>query len=216
MIIGISGFSGSGKDTVADFLVKRHFCKISLADKLKAICMDVYGFSEEQLWGASELRNIPDKRYPRNNSDGRGEYLTPRLALQLLGSAWGRTCYPPTWVEYTARAAKTLLEGGYDYYRTKGLFPLQRSSDTEDIREQSLYTGVAVADCRFINEFEGLRAAGALVIRIKRKGIEEPPYDHPSETEQTQVPDEWFDAVIQNDSTLEVLEQRALELLEMG
>ena len=36
MIIGICGLIGSGKDTIADYLIKRHnFQKLSFADKLK-------------------------------------------------------------------------------------------------------------------------------------------------------------------------------------
>ena len=36
MIIGICGLIGSGKDTIADYLIRKHnFQKISFADKLK-------------------------------------------------------------------------------------------------------------------------------------------------------------------------------------
>jgi len=48
MIIGVAGNAGSGKDTVADHLVKHHgFVKVALADPLKRICREVFDFSEE-------------------------------------------------------------------------------------------------------------------------------------------------------------------------
>jgi hypothetical protein len=66
MIIVLVGQSKSGKDTVADFLcAERGMAKIAFADPLKRICRDTYGFTIEQLWGPSELRNVPDRRYVR-------------------------------------------------------------------------------------------------------------------------------------------------------
>jgi len=63
-IIGISGLAGSGKDTVADFLLNHEgFVKMSLADPIKRFAMDVWEFSEEQLFGSSRFRSFPDKRY---------------------------------------------------------------------------------------------------------------------------------------------------------
>lgn len=63
-IIGISGLAGSGKDTAADFLLEHDgFIKISLADPIKRFAMDVWEFTEEQLFGDSKHRNRLDKRY---------------------------------------------------------------------------------------------------------------------------------------------------------
>ncbi len=63
-IIGITGQAGSGKDTVADHLVQRHgYVKIALADPIKRLGREVFGFTDDQLWGPSEKRNAHDKRY---------------------------------------------------------------------------------------------------------------------------------------------------------
>ena len=65
-IIGVAGLAGSGKNAVADILVEKHgFTVVSFADPLKRYAMEVYDFSYEQLWGPSEMRNAPDKRYQR-------------------------------------------------------------------------------------------------------------------------------------------------------
>ena len=159
MIIGISGKAGSGKDTVADFLVRDYsYVKVALADEMKRICMRVFDFSYEQLWGPSEKRNEPDLRYPRGEKqlfssgstlvyvdaecsialaeaaaqrplteaekerihDGYfKDFLTPRHALQQLGTEWGRSCYVNVWVDYALRVAKELLENPTRSYASK-------------------------------------------------------------------------------------------------
>lgn len=103
IIIAFSGVAGSGKSTATDYLVKHYgFEVVSFADPIKRICRDVFGFSDEQLWGPSAMRNAPDLRYVRDD----GELLTPRYALQLLGTDWGRHCHPNIWVDMAMRNAR--------------------------------------------------------------------------------------------------------------
>ena len=54
MIIGVAGLAGSGKNAVAEILVKKYgFAMVSFADPLKRYAMEIYDFTEEQLWGKS-------------------------------------------------------------------------------------------------------------------------------------------------------------------
>lgn len=232
MIIGISGQAGSGKDTAADFLVRsRGFAKVSFADPMKRIARDVYKFSFDQLWGPSEARNAPDKRHSRPHGPFRSDrcaccgidfggalwrsapafqeearkrpcFLTPRFALQQLGSEWGRTCYPDTWVNYLIDVAQKLsVEGGYSYSKGGGVRHDWRPGDP------NWHTSVVVPDVRFENEIAALRKAGAKLIRITRPGagLSGAAGQHGSETEQNNIPDSLFDAVIKNEGTLEDL-----------
>lgn len=239
MIVGLSGLAASGKDTAADWLAKKHnFAKVALADPLKRIIKDVYNFSDEQLWGPSATRNAPDKRYVRalferhdwqeDVKDSRyfrcarcqlrgdeatpecAVYLTPRFALQQLGTEWGRNCYVNTWVEYGLRTANELLarkspssdELNVEYSSKDGIFfPMY---------PVPAYRGVAVPDIRFKNEVESFKRAGAKLVRIRRPGagLGGAAGLHASEQEQLQIPDSAFDAVIENDSTLEAFYQR--------
>lgn len=65
-MIGISGFSGSGKDTVAAELIdKFQAIRIGLADPAKRHMADLYGFTRNQLFGPSSERNAGDLRYPK-------------------------------------------------------------------------------------------------------------------------------------------------------
>jgi hypothetical protein len=83
-LIGISGFAGSGKDTVADWLVReKAFVKLSLADPIKRICKDVFDFSDEQLWGPSEKRSEPDKRYVRTMKTTLADYCDGEIFAEL-------------------------------------------------------------------------------------------------------------------------------------
>lgn len=229
MIIGISGQAGSGKDTAADILVRsRSFASVAFADPMKRIARDVYKFSFDQLWGPSEARNAPDEQYPREHgpyvdqtcaccglytgactlleamalSKARPCFLTPRFALQMLGSEWGRKCYPNTWVDYLIDVAQKLsVEGGYSYSKGGGLSHDWHPGDP------NWHTSVVVPDVRFENEIAALRKVGAKLIRIVRPGagLAGAAGQHGSETEQNNIPDSLFDGVIKNVGTLEDL-----------
>ena len=64
-LIGIYGPERSGRDTITQMLEKRGFVVVSLADPLKRHAMEIYDFDREQLWGDSELLDVPDERFPR-------------------------------------------------------------------------------------------------------------------------------------------------------
>jgi hypothetical protein len=237
MIIGVSGLAGSGKDTVADILVKHRQCvKISFADPLKRICQDVFQFSNEQLWGPSASRNAPDFRYMVGEgyaeayekhketnpelaaSYARSGWLTPRVALQLLGTEWGRHCYDTIWVDYALRTSKTVL-GSHNLMYTPQEGIAERFAyggcgyeKRDDAPPDGGYAGVIIPDVRFKNEVRGLKAAGAKLIRVVRPGagLKGAAAQHQSETEQLKIPDEDFDSVIRNEESLEVLEAAVL------
>lgn len=238
MIVGISGLAGSGKDTCADFLVRdRGFAKVALADPLKRIAADVFDFSHEQLWGPSAMRNAPDERYPREHSSSDGFrcdccgfgfdlfplnlahlsdtpqcYLTPRFALQKLGTEWGRSCYPNVWIDYAARVAKALIRNSIRYNVIGG--PTWGGGGT-NISER-IPRGVVVPDVRFKNEVDSLRAHGAKLIRVVRSsaGLVGAAGAHTSETEQASIPDEAFDTVIRNDGTIAELGESVTKWLK--
>lgn len=133
-------------------------------------------------------------------------YLTPRYALQRLGTEFGRDCYPNTWLDKAIRTARTLLDpaddgwsytakGGLNPRAPWGLGPLPRVE------------GVSIPDVRFMNEVLGVRAAGGKVIRVARPGagLAKGAGQHASESEMGSLPDSLFDVVIVNDGTLEDL-----------
>ena len=213
MIIGICGLIGSGKGTVADFLVEQKgFTKISFADRLKDGVASVFGWNREMLEG-----NTDDSRAWREKVDPywsteTGHPITPRLVLQLFGTDCMRNgFYDGIWVSLVK---KQLLE----------------NPDSNFV----------IPDVRFENEAEMIRSIGGQLWRVKRG--DDPEWWETAQTEMRQkakqkeskgivvshkmednYPDvhisEWawanveFDAVIENNSSVEFLKNRVLSHL---
>lgn len=217
MIIGITGLTidrvgrasiaGSGKDTVAARLVEKHgFTQVSLADPMKRFCKDVFKFTDDQLWGPSEKRNMQDTRYTR----GHDVCLTPRYALQRLGTDWGRDCHEDVWVDYALKVAGTLLCLLDDPYKRQYTydpkFGLIRIPD--NLESQPPQKGIVIPDLRFTNEFRRIREAGGRLWRVKRcvgSIPEELGEGHLSERELLTTPDKDFDAILPNDHNIDHL-----------
>lgn len=141
MIIGVCGLIGSGKDTIADYLVNIHqFRRDSFAASLKDAVAAVFGWDRDMLEGRSrssrEWREQVDSWWAaRLNMP----HLTPRWVLQYWGTeVLRRGFHEDIWV--------ASLEN-----------KLRRSSDD-----------VVISDCRFPNEVAALRRSGGYVIRVHR------------------------------------------------
>lgn len=64
MLIGFLGNAGSGKDTAAEYLIKKHkFYAMALADPIKIYLQWMFGWEANKLFGPSELRNAEDPLY---------------------------------------------------------------------------------------------------------------------------------------------------------
>jgi hypothetical protein len=141
MIIGIAGFQGSGKDTIADYLQNIYgFKRDSFAGTLKDAVSAVFGWDRELLegrtkesrawreqvdaWWANRL-NMPD--------------LTPRLVLQKWGTEVARkSWHDDTWI---ASLENKLRKTNND---------------------------IVISDVRFPNEIAAIKRAGGIVIRVTR------------------------------------------------
>lgn len=141
MIIGICGFIGSGKDTVADFLVNfQGFRRESFANTLKDAAASVFGWDRELLEGRTkesrEWREQVDSWWAERLSI---PDLTPRYILQQWGTEVCRKGFhDDIWI--------ASLEN-----------KLRKSTDS-----------VVISDCRFPNEISAIKNAGGRVVWVQR------------------------------------------------
>lgn len=229
MIIGICGLAGSGKDTIGRFLHEDHgFATIAFADPIKRCVKEIYGFSEERLWGTSEERSRGDGRYPITSQ-----------ARQFLEEAKRGPDWDPSRIEdripfdfevvtglradehfLSARKPCQLLgtEMGRECYPNTWIdlgLRVARQLDGQGCRDYDRargifpasrppWSGVAITDVRFQNELQAIQEAGGAVIRVTRPsaGLRGSRGVHASEVEMTLMGDELFDVVIANDRTL--------------
>ncbi len=141
MIIGVCGFIGSGKDTIADYLVNFHgFRRESFANCLKDAVAHVFGWDRTMLEGrtkqAREWREQVDPWWAERLGMPN---LTPRWVLQYWGTEVCRKAFhDDIWI--------ASLEN-----------KLRNSKDD-----------IVISDCRFPNEIKSIKDAGGIVIRVKR------------------------------------------------
>jgi len=144
MIIGICGFIGSGKDTVANYLVDEHnYQRDSFAGALKDAVASVFGWDRQLLEGAT-----PEAREWREQVDAWWAErldmptLTPRWVLQYWGTEVCRKSFHnDIWI---ASLEHRLL---------------QQDSD------------IVISDVRFPNEVEVIKKAGGKVWWVQRGSL---------------------------------------------
>lgn len=194
MIIAICGLQGSGKDTIGSYLINTHgFTKLSFAGVLKDIVAVLFGWDREMLEGAtSESREWRETVDPWWSKKLNMDNLTPRYVLQFFGTELFRTHFHP---DIWVIAVE---------------------------RQLSKYPNCVITDCRFPNEVDMLRTAGALVIKITRGTlpdwyepyksglIEKPENIHPSEYMWIKSQ---FNYELENNSTIKDLEDKVKKIL---
>jgi hypothetical protein len=140
-IIGICGFMGSGKDTIADYLVNIHgYKRESFADSLKDAVAAAFDWDRDLLEGRSkqsrEWRETVDQWWAKRLNM---PHLTPRWVLQYWGTDVVRkTFHNNMWI--------ASLE--------------HKLANTKD--------DIVITDCRFPNELKAIKTMGGEVLRVKR------------------------------------------------
>lgn len=141
MIIGVSGFIGSGKDTIADYLITfKGFKRMSYAGPLKDAVAAIFGWERDLLEGTTkysrEWRDQVDTWWADRLEI---KHLTPRWVLQQWGTEVGRRSFhDDIWI---ASIEHKLLTAKDD---------------------------IVISDCRFPNELKSVKKMGGITIRVSR------------------------------------------------
>jgi len=209
MIIGVCGFIGSGKDTIADYLTNFHgYRRESFANSLKDAVAYVFGWDRTMLEGrTTQARAWREQVDPWWAERLNMPNLTPRWVLQYWGTEVCRKAFhDDIWIASLENKLRT-------------------SKDD-----------IVISDCRFPNEIKSIKDAGGIVIRVKR-GNEPEWYNdaadmnagdrcmnymtakvrmqklgiHASETAWVGTK---FDAVLTNDGTIDDLMSKVKDLVQ--
>ena len=144
MIIGICGFQGAGKDTMANILIEKYgFIKFSYASTLKDVISILFGWPRQLLEG-----DTTESRIWRETVDDWWSakldipQLTPRMVMQKIGTDLFR---------------KHFNENIWIYIVEKKIMDIGLSKN------------IIITDCRFPNEIELLRNLGGQIIHIHKE-----------------------------------------------
>ena len=141
MIIGVTGFIGSGKDTVANYLTTFHgYKRISFAGTLKDSVASVFGWDRDMLEGTTK-----SSREWREQLD---LWWSKRLGIPEL---------TPRWV---------LQQWGTEVCREGFHNDIWVASVENQLRKAK--DNIVITDCRFTNEIEAIKNAGGITIRVER------------------------------------------------
>ena len=145
-IISLTGCAGSGKDTVANYIIKNYdnWEKDSFAGTLKDAVSAIFGWDRKMLAGDTpedrEIRETKDEYWSKKF----GYDVTPRIILQKFGTdCLSNYLHKDIWVN-----------------------SLEKKIINTD-------KNVIITDCRFKNEIDMLKNLGATFIRVTRDTLPE-------------------------------------------
>lgn len=115
MLIGLCGLQGSGKDTVANILVKKGFVRLSFAGLLKDVVAIIFSYDRNLLEGVTEESRMFREEHDHWWSHVLSyENFTPRRALQEVGEALRLHISPHIWIGALERKICKMMDEGLD------------------------------------------------------------------------------------------------------
>lgn len=168
-IVCFAGSKGAGKDEAASVLVKRYdFTRVALADPLRELCSKVFRIPYEQF----------------SDNDKKDSELDYKVTLDYSHIDKIRDIIENEWDFVVTPVAREEME---EYYGEEFTTPRQilqtigtqliRNNVRDDIwivlafsKMRTIGSKIVITDCRFKNERDAFKKAGALLCLIKRDG----------------------------------------------
>lgn len=227
MIIGISGYSGCGKDLVGAIIQNLSaFPNDNISSIVKMIEQDYSSNGQWQIkkWAgklkevASMLTGIPVKKF--EDQEFKKTYLGPEWATLRMKPGKRQNGIFPKLIdmEPVPMTVRDFLQKlGTDGLRDnlhKNVWVNALMADYEGIydldTDKTTYPNWVITDTRFPNEAQAIQQANGIIIRVERPGVK-PINNHPSEVSL----DDWnFDHTIMNDGSVEDLVKKVKQILQ--
>jgi hypothetical protein len=164
VLIGLVGPKQVGKDTCADYLVKKHgFQKKAFATRLKRICQDLFHLSEDQLHDQT-IKETIDPRWG----------VSPRQLFQQVGTECFRVHLP--------RQLPALQNHESIWVRSLRMEIMDELKSNPNV-------DIVVSDVRFMDEAAMIKGLGGILIRIESQdpSKSDKKDDHASEQSQRNI-----------------------------
>ncbi len=142
MIIGVLGKKRSGKDTTGDYLVaSKNFVKYSFANPIKRGAMELFGFTEDQVFG--DAKDEIDPTWG----------ITPRLVLQMMGTEVFQYDMPKYIPELQVFGRSFWVKRFEQWYN------------------QNKDLDVVICDVRFQHEVDAILKMGGTILSVQRPNL---------------------------------------------
>jgi hypothetical protein len=175
-LVGIVGPKQSGKDTAVAYLTKLGYTRYAFADPIKRGLQEMFGFTDEQLWGTDEQKEAIDEYWG----------ISARRMAKLVGTEL-----------FQFDIHKYTQPGEFDVNRKAWVLRFKKWYNEEISKNPDLK--IAISDMRFPHESKIIKDMGGIIVKIDRPLIVRND-THGSETEYQFIKEDYK---VINDSTLE-------------
>jgi hypothetical protein len=143
VLLGITGRKYNGKDTAAEYLVKKYgYMQLTMAEPLKEMCKIAFGFNQRQLHG--DLKETIDSNWG----------ISPRNALQFLGT------------DIFRNQIHKLIPNIDDKFWIKCMV-----TRINKLKEENPNIRIVISDIRFPNEISMISGLEGTLMRVVRPSI---------------------------------------------
>jgi len=199
MIIAFSGVKFAGKDTAAEVLIRSYgFKRIGLADRLKDICSHVFEIPRSDMDDPSKKEILFTN--PVTINPDHVKHLLELLSYDEFVFSFEDTCKAicKNFIGKNLTSIRDMLQTiGTDICRSYIQDDIWLAYVKGRVRHSEV--PIVITDARFKNERDYLKSLGAILVLVKRSGLENTS-THISENQLGQDSD--YDVIVNNNDTI--------------